>query len=73
MPSAELDAARSAFFAKGQPCLRSSPLAKAHGWGFHFDADGRVALVDMGTPRYDELAADDSLEQRRAMRRSRAR
>jgi hypothetical protein len=73
VPAADMDAARAAFFAKGQPCLRSSPLAQAYGWGFHFDADGRVAMVGLGTDHYETLAADGSLEQRRAMRRSRAR
>ncbi len=73
LPTDEMDAARAAFFSKGQPCLRSSPLAKAYGWGFHFDADGKVALVPTGSPQYAELAAADGLKQLRAMRRSRAR
>src|SRR5680860_267915 len=30
------------FFSKGQPCLRTSALAKRYGWGFHCDAEGRV-------------------------------
>lgn len=72
VPAAELDAARAKFFAKGQPCLRSSPLAKTYGWGFHFDAAGRVALVALGSARYAELAEDDSLAHLKAMRRTRA-
>ncbi|MBC7550193.1 MAG: hypothetical protein H7269_04720 [Cellulomonas sp.] len=35
-------AARAQFFAKGQPCLRSSDLGKRYGWGVHSDSDGRV-------------------------------
>ena len=73
VPASEMAAARAAFFSRGQPCLRSSPLAKSYGWGFHFDNQGRVALVAAGTARYDELVADGSLAQRRAMRQSRAR
>lgn len=73
VPTNGMAAARAAFFSRGQPCLRSSPLAKSYGWGFHFDDQGRVALVAVGTSRYAELVADASLEQRRAMRRSRAR
>lgn len=73
VPETRRDAARAAFFAKGQPCLRSSPLAKTYGWGFHFDAEGRVALVARGSDRYAALSTDDSLTQRRAMRRSRGR
>ena len=72
VPDSEWDAARTAFFSKGQPCLRSSPLAKAYGWGFHFDADGKVALVAAGSPRYAELAAAAGVKRLRAMRRSRA-
>ena len=48
-------AARAAFFAKGQPCLRSSPLVKTHGWGIHHDAQGRVALFAVDSSRYAEL------------------
>lgn len=71
VPADEREAARAAFFSKGQPCLRSSPLAKAYGWGFHFDADGKVALVAAGSARYAELTAADGLKHLRAMRRSR--
>ena len=44
-------AARDRFFSTGQPCLRTSPLAKSYGWGIHADDDSRVALVAMGSPR----------------------
>lgn len=49
--------ARRAFFAKGQPCLRSSDLGKRYGWGVRSDGEGRVALVPLGSPEYEELAA----------------
>lgn len=62
---------RHAFFAKGQPCLRSSPLAKKYGWGFHFDADGRVALVPAGSPEYARLQEAQSLTQFQALRNRR--
>ena len=65
-------AAREAFFSKGQPCLRSSPLGKRYGWGTHHDSEGRVALVAGGTPEYDRLASDPGLTQTRAMRSRRA-
>ncbi|WP_298711512.1 DUF6157 family protein [Micrococcus sp. 2A] len=42
---------REAFFAKSQACLRASPLGKRHGWGLHHDAEGRVALVPLGSAR----------------------
>ena len=71
IPEPERAAAREAFFAKPQACLRSSPLGKRYGWGFHFDDDGRVALVPLGSDRYAELAADTSIKQVKAMRSSR--
>ncbi|WP_344308138.1 DUF6157 family protein [Brevibacterium samyangense] len=58
-------------FARGQPCLRSSPLAKRYGWGFHYDAEGRVALVPVGSPEYEAFVTDDSLTVVKAMRSKR--
>lgn len=65
------EAARDLFFAKGQPCLRTSPLAKAYGWGIHSDAQGRVALVPMESSRYEALINDDAALKRVAMKTSR--
>ena len=65
-------AAREAYFAKGQPCLRSSPLGKRYGWGIHHDTEGRVALVPRGSAEYAALAADPSVAHTRAMRSRRA-
>lgn len=62
---------REEFFAKGQPCLRASPLTKRYGWGVHFDADGRIALVPVGSDQYRQLAGDPELQQVTAMRSSR--
>jgi hypothetical protein len=73
IPEGERDAARAAFFAKGQPCLRSSPLGKRLGWGTHHDSEGRVALVAVESEEYAQLAADPTLAHTRAMRSSRAR
>lgn len=55
------EAARAEFFAKGQPCMRSSDLGKRYGWGVHADADGRVALVPMESEDYARLAAGDGV------------
>jgi hypothetical protein len=65
-------AERERFFAKGQPCLRSSPLAKRYGWGIHCDAEGRVALVPVESEEYRRLAADPDLRHVKAMRSKRA-
>ncbi|QEV99963.1 hypothetical protein F6J84_07515 [Microbacterium caowuchunii] len=64
--------AREAFFAKDQACLRSSPLGKRYGWGIHHDAEGRVAVVPLGSDEYRALAADPSVTQVKAMRSKRA-
>ncbi|MFB4349978.1 DUF6157 family protein [Microbacterium sp. CR_7] len=65
-------AAREAFFSKGQPCLRSSPLGKRYGWGIDHDADGRVALVPRESEEYALRAADPAIAHTRAMRSRRA-
>lgn len=68
IPEAERESARAEFFARPQACLRSSPLGKRYGWGIHHDEEERVALVPLSSERYEELTADSSLKQLRAMR-----
>ena len=67
----EREAARTAFFAKGQPCFRASPLTKRYGWGVHSDAEGRVALVGMEKDAYQAFAQNPELEVVKAMRSKR--
>ena len=67
----ELNLARSAFFSKGQACLRGSGLGKRYGWGIHADAEGRVAIYAVDSERYQALARDPKLSQTRAMRTKR--
>lgn len=52
----EWEAECTQFLAKPQACLRASPLAKQFGWGFHFNAEGKVALVACESDRYARLA-----------------
>jgi len=68
----ELAEAREAFFAKGQPCFRSSPLTKRYGWGVHSNADGKVALYALESEEYQKLSQDNGLKQVKAMRSKRA-
>lgn len=68
----QLAAAREQFFSKGQPCLRSSPLAKRYGWGVHHDADGKIALYGIDSPEYTRFLNDSSLKQVKAMRSKKA-
>ena len=75
--AADRDAARAEFFAKGQPCLRSSDLGKRYGWGVHSDAQGRVAVYPLGSAEYRALAGGSAPDGTRvavtaAMRSSRA-
>ena len=55
------------FIAKPRACLRSSSLPKIYGWGLHFDEEGKVALVGVGSPEYDCLASAN-LKQKYALR-----
>ena len=63
---------RDEFFSKGQACLRSSPLAKRYGWGFHFNHVGKVALVGVETADYENCCKDTNLKKVKAMRSKKA-
>ena len=75
VPAAELKKngkkLREAFFAKDQPCLRTSPLARKYGWGFHFDPNGKVALYAVESKEYKQMAKNAS-KTLKAFRSSRA-
>jgi hypothetical protein len=62
--SARGDAIRAAFFQKPMPCLRASMLPKKYGWGLHFDAEGRIALVARESADYDGFANGEQGELR---------
>ena len=64
----EYKEAREQFFSKGQPCLRTSPLAKRYGWGVHHDEKGRIALYGCESPEYKKLVKDGSLKVVKAMK-----
>jgi hypothetical protein len=63
---------RAAFFSKGQPCMRSSPLTKRYGWGVHSNAEGKIAIFAVESTDYKKLAKDSRLVQTKGMRSSRA-
>ncbi|MCU0493774.1 MAG: DUF6157 family protein [Chloroflexaceae bacterium] len=67
----EYNERREAFFAKGQPCLRSSPLGKRYGWGIHFDAEANVAIYARESEDYARLQSDPALKQLKAMKSAR--
>jgi hypothetical protein len=68
IPGWEMDDAREAFFSKGQPCFRASPLTKRYGWGIHSDDQGRVAMYSADSEMYRKLQDDPAVEKVRAMR-----
>lgn len=72
IPKREWGEARRLFFSKGQACMRASPLAKRHGFGIHNDAQGRIALVPLGSEEYARMTEDQGLKQLKAMRSKRA-
>ncbi|MCR2805489.1 DUF6157 family protein [Paenibacillus soyae] len=65
------EAARQAFFSKGQPCLRTSSLGKRYGWGIHHNAEGKMALYAVESDEYKAFANDESIKRVKAMRASR--
>jgi hypothetical protein len=73
----ELKARRTAmweeFFGKPRACLRASMLPKKFGWGLHFDAEGRIALVPVESDEYQGLVnGKDGITVVTAMRNRRA-
>lgn len=68
LAEADLPEARAAFFSKGQPCFRASPLTKTYGWGVHHDGDSRIALVGCETEAYAAFVQDPAITTHKAMR-----
>ncbi|MQA94870.1 MAG: hypothetical protein GEV11_09540 [Streptosporangiales bacterium] len=67
----EIARLRDEFFAKPKPCLRTSPLGKRYGWGFAFDAEGRVALLPMESEEYRKLLDGGEVKVLKAMKTKR--
>ncbi len=63
---------RAAFFAKGQACLRASPLSKRYAWGTHHDAQGKVALYPAESIEYQQFVENETLKHTKGMRSKRA-
>lgn len=62
--------AREAFFSKGQPCFRASPLTKSHGFGVHANHEGKIAIYPLESEEYRALANDPAVQKVKAMRTS---
>jgi hypothetical protein len=46
---------REVFYQKPQPCLRASMLPKKYGWGIHFNAEGKLALIPAESQEYQRF------------------
>jgi len=68
IPKAKQKSEYLAYFSKGQPCFRASPLTKSHGWGVHANAQSKIALVACESPEYQQLQADKNVNKVMAMR-----
>ncbi len=62
---------RVEFYRKPQPCLRASMLPKKYGWGLHFNAEGKIALIPMESPDYESFVCGGAPNILAAMRNSR--
>ncbi|MGN6431364.1 MAG: DUF6157 family protein [Gaiellaceae bacterium] len=71
-PKASWPTERKKFLSKGHPHLRVSPLAKRYGWGLHNNAEGRIALIAVESPRYKKLLNDPRTAKVEAFRSKRA-
>lgn len=71
VPEAEYEEARKAFFSKGQPCFRASPLTKTYGFGVHSNSEGKVALYGMETEAYQNFLVNGNIKKIKAMKSSR--
>lgn len=60
------------FFSKPRACLRGSSLPKKYGWGLHFNGEGRIALVSVDSPAYEEFSNSKDLKVMPALRSKRA-
>jgi Family of unknown function (DUF6157) len=71
IPEAIWPEEREKFLSKGHPHLRVSALAKRYGWGIHNDAEGKIALVAVESPEYEQLLNDPRTTKIKAFRSKR--
>jgi hypothetical protein len=56
IPKSERNKSSEEFWSKSHACLRASALPKRYGWGIHFNAEGKAALVGVETDEYRRFA-----------------
>lgn len=64
----EWDTEKEAFFSKGQPCFRASPLTKRYGWGIHSNSEGKIAMFGVETTAYQSFTKNPNIKVVKAMR-----
>lgn len=65
------DRHRAAFFSKGHPCMRASPLTKHYGFGAHYNGAGKIAVYPMDSVAYRKFLNDPEVRVEMAMRSKR--
>ncbi len=68
LTQSEYPAEREKFFSKGQPCFRTSPLAKRYGFGIHHNENGKIGIYGVETKEYAKFIAENSIQKVKAMR-----
>jgi hypothetical protein len=69
--AADRDNHREAFFSRGHPCMRASPLTKTHGFGAHYNYAGKIAIYPVDSKAYHKLLNDPDNKVEMAMRSKR--
>lgn len=72
IPTPDRPTERKEFLSKGHPHLRVSPLAKRYAWGIHNNAEGKIALIAIESPEYEQLLNDPRITKIKAFRSARA-
>jgi hypothetical protein len=67
----EREGHRTAFFSKGHPCMRASPLTKTHGFGAHYNGSGKIAIYPVDSIAYQKMLNDPDNRIEMAMRTKR--
>jgi hypothetical protein len=68
---ADRESHREAFFSKGHPCMRASPLTKTHGFGAHYNDAGKIAIYPLESNSYQKQLTNPANKVEMAMRSKR--
>ena len=68
---ADRESHREAFFSKGHPCMRASPLTKTHGFGAHYNDAGKIAIYPVESNAYQKQLTNPANKVEMAMRSKR--